>query len=157
MNHVNINSGHLEISASAYRYQHCHWNWHWHQHCKNFIFALEFFSKKIEHLRSFLCLVMASVPLCCIYFFPYDFLLIHPEAFIGVLAKGNLNFWIHLSTGVSKKYCSKNFFILPSKTSKVESILSTHACLPGNVLEFDNTWPSSNAWSLLSIDSTIIP
>ena len=110
----------LEISAVASRHQHRHG----HRHCKNFIFALSIFWKKIEHLcSSFLCLSMASIPLCYKYLFLCDLLFIHP--------KGAHWYSKHPSIGVSKNNCSGNVCKIPSKTFSVESFFSPFADLPG--------------------------
>ena len=64
-------------------------------------FALKNFFEKIEYLCSFLCLVMASVPLCNKYLFLYDF--VHPKMSIGVLEKDYLNYRKHRPIGILKK------------------------------------------------------
>ena len=69
--------------------------------CSEFFFFL--FFEKIKYLCSFICLVMASVPLCYKYLFLYDFQFIHSKASIGVLKKGFLNFRKHQFIGVLKK------------------------------------------------------
>ena len=70
---------------------------------KNLFLPSEIFSLKLEYLCSFLCLVIALIPLCYKYLFLYDFLFIHLKACISVVEKGNLNFQNHPSIGVLKK------------------------------------------------------
>ena len=65
-------------------------------------FRLRKFSWK-NRICSFLCLVMASVPLCYKYLFLYDNLLIHSKASIDKIEKGYLNFRKNPSIGVLKK------------------------------------------------------
>ena len=67
---------------------------------QNFFFL---FFEKMKYLCSFICLVMASVPLCYKYLFLYDFQFINSKASIGVLKKGFLNFQKHQFIGVLKK------------------------------------------------------
>ena len=62
----------------------------------------KFLFEIIEHSRSFLCLVTASVPLCYKYLFLQDFLFIYQKPSIGVLEKSNLNFQKHQSIAVIK-------------------------------------------------------
>ena len=69
------------------------------------------FVLKTEYLCSFLCLVMASVPLCYKYSFLYDFLFIHPKVSIGVIQKGGLSFRKHSSIVFWKNNCSEHFCI----------------------------------------------
>ena len=104
---------------------------HWHRHCKNLIFAFRNFFEKIEHLCYFLCFVMTPGPFFYKQLFLYNFLLIHPNTSIAVTGKGYLNFRKNHSLVFRKNNCSKNFCIFLSKTSKVESFLSTLAGLPG--------------------------
>ena len=122
----------LEISASAPQHQHRHWNWHWYRHCKKFIFACRTFFKKIEWC-SFLCLVMASVPVYYKYSFFYDFLFSHPKASICVLEKGYLSFRKHPFIVFWKHKCSEHFCIIciiSRETSRVGIFLHTLAGLP---------------------------
>ena len=81
----------------------------WHRHlsisivigigiAKKLFLPSEFFlKKKVDHLCSFLCLVMVSVPLCYKYLVLYDFLFIQSKASIGVLEKSYLNIRKHPS------------------------------------------------------------
>ena len=64
---------------------------------------------KKEYLGFSFCSVMPSVPLCYKYLFLYNFLLIHPKEFIGVLEKSCLNFRKHPSIGISKSWLLRNF------------------------------------------------
>ena len=112
----------LEISASASRHHHRHWSWLWHWHCKKIIFTSRNFFLKKEHLCSFFCLVLASVPLCYKYLFFYDTLFIYPKAFISVLEKDFLNFRRHLSIVFWKTNYFEYFCKLPSKMSRTEQL-----------------------------------
>ena len=91
---------------------------------QKFYFCFKYFLEKIEHLcSSFLCLSLASIPLCYKYLFLCDLLFIHP--------KGAHWYSKHPSIGVSKNNCSGNVCKIPSKTFSVESFFSPFADLPG--------------------------
>ena len=86
-----------------------------------------FFLKKVEHLCSFLCLVMVSVSLYYKHLVLYDFLFILSKASTGVLEKSYLNIRKHPSWCFKKKNRSENFCILcilSSETSRVKFFLS---------------------------------
>ena len=95
-----------------------------------------------------MCLVMASVPLCYKYLFLYDFLFIHPKLSVGFCRKrlfGLSETSVHCCFGkitVPKVYA----YLLPSKTSRVESLLNTLAGLPG-------TFPKSSLEQLFYRES----
>ena len=126
---------HLEISASAFRHQHRHWYQHCHRHCKKVVFAFRSFFEKIKYLYFFLCLAMSSAPLCYKYLFLYDFLFTQPKVLIGALEKAVLTFRSIRPLVFWKNNCSKNFCILPSKTSRVDSFLNKLGGLSGIFLK----------------------
>ena len=99
---------------------------------KNLLLPSESFFKKIEYFYSFLCLVIASVPLCYKYLFLYDFLFVHPKVSIGVLEKGNFNFQKHPSIGVLKKQLLRKFLhTLHSFHRNIQcAVLFKYTCSP---------------------------
>ena len=90
-------------------------------------FCFQNFFGKTEHLYSFLCLVMVSVPFCNRYL-----LHIHPSKSAHWCSRKRL---FEFSEGsvhwCFEKITSENFCILSSKTCRVESFLSTLAGLRG--------------------------
>ena len=83
-----------------------------------------FFKKKVDHLCSFLCLVMVSVPLCYKYLVLYDFLFIKSKASIGVLEKSYLNIRKHPSWCFKKTTAPKfsaYFADFPAKHLRLSS------------------------------------
>ena len=118
--------GNLGIGISR---QNRHWNRHWHRHCKKTFFAFRIFFEKIKYLCSFLCLVVASVPLCYKYVFLYNFLFIHRKVPIDLLEKGYLNFRKHLPIWCFEKVIAPKF-LHTSQQNIQGGILFKCACRP---------------------------